>query len=96
MNCPQCQGSCYLDETKRQCCEECGWYDGYQHDHDFDEWLAQCPLTPEEAQRAYDETEPIPLSEERIKAIVDYAVGRTAHIPGSKNLEKPPIERDIR
>lgn len=31
-------------------------------------------LTPDEAQAAYDAAEPVPLSEERIKEIVKYAV----------------------
>lgn len=44
-------------------------------DEEFDRWLSQCPLTPEEAQKAYDEAEPVPMSEERIQAIVDYATG---------------------
>lgn len=31
------------------------------------------PLTPEEAQKAYDEAVPVPLSKARISAIVEYA-----------------------
>jgi hypothetical protein len=34
--------------------------------------------TPEEALRAYIDTVPVELSEERIQEIVDYAVGRSA------------------
>lgn len=34
-------------------------------------------LTPEEAQAAYDAAPAVPLSEERIKEMVDYAVRRT-------------------
>ena len=41
---------------------------------EFDAWLAQCPLTPEQAQKAYDEAEPVPLSQERIEEIVAAAV----------------------
>lgn len=37
-------------------------------------------LTPEEAQRAYDEAEPVLLSPERIQEIVDFAVGFDAGI----------------
>ncbi len=43
-----------------------------------------CPLTPEEAQKAYDEAEPVPMSEERIQEIVDYAVGRTQLLPSER------------
>lgn len=39
------------------------------------------PLTPEEAQHAYEEAVPIPLSDERIQEIVDYAVGRRSDHP---------------
>lgn len=34
------------------------------------------PLTPEEAQKAYDEAMPIPLSKAEIKAIVDKITGK--------------------
>lgn len=42
------------------------------------------PLSPEEARRALDEAEPIPLSERRIKKIVAYATGR-GPFPGREN-----------
>jgi hypothetical protein len=34
------------------------------------------PMTLEEAERAYDEAEPVPISEERLQEIVDYATGK--------------------
>ena len=40
---------------------------------EFDAWLAECPLTPEEAQKAYDDAISIPLPPERIEEIVDFA-----------------------
>lgn len=46
-------------------------------------------LTEEESQQAYDEAEPVLLSEQRIKDIVDFVVGRKDHVPGSKNLGTP-------
>lgn len=55
---------------------------------DLDEEIAQAllaagyddmhrPLTHSEAEAAFDAAEAIPLSEERIQAIVDYVVGKT-------------------
>jgi hypothetical protein len=35
-------------------------------------------MSPKEAQAAYDAAEPIPMSEERIQEIVDYATGTDA------------------
>ena len=32
MQCPQCSESCYPDETDRQRCESCGWYEGHAID----------------------------------------------------------------
>ncbi len=43
----------------------------------FRRHMGLCPLTPEEAQRVYEESVPVPMSEERIQAIVDYATGHT-------------------
>jgi hypothetical protein len=48
-------------------------------DDELDEllWLARMrPLTAEEAQKAYDEAEDVPMSKERIQEIVDYATGK--------------------
>lgn len=38
-------------------------------------------LTPEQSQAAYDAAPTVPLSEKRIKEIVDYAVGRRTELP---------------
>jgi hypothetical protein len=46
-------------------------------EEEFDAWMSQCPLTDEEAQKAYDAAVPIPLSPERIEEIVNFVVGRT-------------------
>jgi hypothetical protein len=34
-----------------------------------------CPLTPEQAQKAYDEAVPVPMSAEEIQKIVDAVIG---------------------
>jgi hypothetical protein len=39
--------------------------------------LGLLPLTPEEATELYDESEPVPLSEERIREMVDHATSRS-------------------
>ncbi len=69
-------------------CEDCAWYEGHEADAATDAeadalWnevaaayrkeKGFAPLTPEQAQKAYDEAVPIPLSPERIEEIVDYA-----------------------
>jgi hypothetical protein len=51
------------------------------------------PLTPKEAEDAYNATEPIPLPEERIREIVDYATGRTDRLP-SERRTPAMTERD--
>lgn len=38
--------------------------------------VSENELSPEEAQKAYDEAEPVPISEDRIQEIVDFATGR--------------------
>ncbi len=43
-------------------------------------FCGECLLTPDEAQKAYDEAEEVPLSEERIQEIVDYATGRNRQL----------------
>ncbi len=40
-------------------------------------------MTPEEAQKAYDEAEPIPLSPERIKEILEFAVSTCPRCEGT-------------
>jgi hypothetical protein len=44
-------------------------------------------LTPEEAQKAYDEAVPVPLSEERIQEIVDYATGKAADVEHARTRD---------
>ncbi len=73
MICPNCKSTeCWRDEIDIgvgvQCgpwhCADCGWYEGHEADALID------------LERELDETTPVPMSEERIQEIVDYAVGR--------------------
>lgn len=49
------------------------------------EWIEtgslEIGLTPEEAQKAYDEAVPVPMSEERIDQIVRFATSKTNDLP---------------
>lgn len=44
-------------------------------------------MTPAEAQKAYDEAVPIPLSQERIDEIVDFAVSHYKVCPHQNRYE---------
>ena len=45
------------------------------------------PLTPEEAQRAYDEAEAVPMSEEQIARIVKKAIDPSEALPNSEQMQ---------
>ena len=43
---------------------------------DYRKYKGLAPLTNEEAERIFDEVEEVPLSEERINEILDYALNK--------------------